>query len=279
MPLDNEQTLIRTKRTVDLVSGALRSSVRRLSLIGRRKIAKNVNDALIDLPICESLYVPEPSDYRIRSKKKDTLVINSSSLPRFGSCRVKQRPTFTSRNQPLGTVRCELASQDNHFAGYVSLLKVHSVSAMPSLTSSEDGNAIDQRKITSFEKRRRQNQDYGVALHAKQSLFCPEQASQIEIEIITLTNRDFIVQISAPNGEKSPPLSIQTSGLPARFSPSNVGCGHGFWRLEVFEREQAKFVPRTTKELNLRGCGLLVFEVLRTGELRLFDRLWLDVID
>ncbi|GMR60272.1 hypothetical protein PMAYCL1PPCAC_30467, partial [Pristionchus mayeri] len=189
--------------------------------------------------------VPKPSDYRIRSKKKDTLVINASTLPRFGSFRVKQHPTFTSRNQPLGTVRCELATQDNHFAGNISMLKVQSVSTIPSIPSTENVVPPELLRLTSFEKRRRQNQDYAVALHAKQSLFCPEQASQIEFEMITLCNRDFVVQISAPNGEKSAPLSIQTSGLPARFSPSNVGCGHGLWRLEVFEREQAKFVSRS----------------------------------
>ncbi|GMT35298.1 hypothetical protein PFISCL1PPCAC_26595, partial [Pristionchus fissidentatus] len=183
------------------------------------------------------------SDYRIRPKTRDTLIINDSTLPRFGSFRVKKRAMFTSRSQPLGTVRCELAHQDNHFSGYVSLTK--NAALINHDIEVEKGAEPRVNKLTSFEKRRRQNQDYGVALHAKQSLFCPEQASQIELEIITLTNRDFIVQISASNGEKSPPLSIQSSGLPARFSPSNVGCGHGVWRLEVFEREQAKFVPKT----------------------------------
>ncbi|KAF8355867.1 hypothetical protein PRIPAC_97490, partial [Pristionchus pacificus] len=248
MTIDNDRKLMSTSKTFRSFSGAFRRSIRRFSLFGRVGDQKSYDDRFPESDARgdhenENSFAPEPSDYRIRSKNKDTLIINASNLPQIGSYRVKQRPIFTSRTQPLGTIPCELASHDNHFSGYISLVSVQSTSSITFATHID--NPCELIKLTSFEKRRRQNQDYAVALHAKQSLFCPEQASQIEFEIITLSNKDFLVQISAPNGEKSPPLSILTS-QPARFSPSNVGCGHGIWRLEVFEREQAKFVPKTT---------------------------------
>ncbi|KHJ86194.1 hypothetical protein OESDEN_14064 [Oesophagostomum dentatum] len=58
-------------------------------------------------------------------------------------------------------------------------------------------------RLTSFERRRRSQKLFVTGHHAHEQLFCPEQASQIEIHFTSSCSSDVILQVQAPNGELS----------------------------------------------------------------------------
>uniref|UniRef100_A0A8R1E5E1 Uncharacterized protein n=1 Tax=Caenorhabditis japonica TaxID=281687 RepID=A0A8R1E5E1_CAEJA len=121
------------------------------------------------------------------------------------------------------------------------------------------------------------HQFFGVDHHAKEQLFCPLQASQIEFAFRTQIKTDIVIKVQAPNGEVSGYINPDTTEY-TTFSPSNIGCGHGQWLVHVARRRGCKFHHGFTKVLNLVGQGILYFEVDTLGTLREVERLWLDCL-
>ncbi|VDM61025.1 unnamed protein product [Angiostrongylus costaricensis] len=82
-----------------------------------------------------------------------------------------------------------------------------------------------ENRMTSFERKRRSHKIFGAGHHVNEQLFCPEQASQIEIHFTSSCSTDVILQVQAPNGESSNYL------YPARkqsvfFNPTKVRLKH-----------------------------------------------------
>ncbi|RCN46786.1 hypothetical protein ANCCAN_07228 [Ancylostoma caninum] len=82
-------------------------------------------------------------------------------------------------------------------------------------------------RLTSFERRRRSQRLFVAGHHAHQQLFCPEQASQIEVHFTSSCSNDVILQVHAPNGELSNYL-YPARDQPVYFNPTKV----------IFERRQ-----------------------------------------
>ncbi|CAL2049402.1 unnamed protein product [Caenorhabditis brenneri] len=138
--------------------------------------------------------------------------------------------------------------------------------------------AAKKSRMSSFEKKRRYHQSFGVDHHAKEQLFCPLQASQVEFAFKTQTKSDIVIKVQAPNGECSgyiyPNFFDYTS-----FTPTNIGCGHGRWLIHVAIRRGCKFHHGFTKHLDLIGQGVLFFEIDMVGRIRETGRLWLDCLN
>ncbi|KAJ1348716.1 hypothetical protein KIN20_004082 [Parelaphostrongylus tenuis] len=114
-----------------------------------------------------------------------------------------------------------------------------------------------ENKMTSFERKRRSHKIFGAAHHVNEQLFCPEQASQIELHFTSSCPTDVILQVQVPNGELSDYL------YPAReqsvfFNPTKVGCGHGTWRINIAVRNGCRFRHIRTEEIELKGQGKLI---------------------
>uniref|UniRef100_A0A914WQC0 Uncharacterized protein n=1 Tax=Plectus sambesii TaxID=2011161 RepID=A0A914WQC0_9BILA len=91
---------------------------------------------------------------------------------------------------------------------------------------------------------------------------CPASACDIELKFQSLTDREFMIQVEAPNGEKSLMLHFPGAGCMRRFNPSKTGCGHGEWEIEVFAREEdGNYHKILTEELMADGTGSLFFTV------------------
>ncbi|KHJ86166.1 hypothetical protein OESDEN_14092 [Oesophagostomum dentatum] len=104
-------------------------------------------------------------------------------------------------------------------------------------------------RLTSFERRRRSQKLFVTGHHAHEQLFCPEQASQIEIHFTSSCSSDVILQVQAPNGELSNYL------YPVR--DQTVGCGHGIWKIDIAVRNGCRFRHVRTEEVHLKGQGRL----------------------
>lgn len=138
--------------------------------------------------------------------------------------------------------------------------------------------AAKNSRMSSFEKKRRYHQSFGVDHHAKEQLFCPLQASQVEFAFKTVTKSDVVIKVQAPNGECSGYIYPNFYDFTS-FTPTNIGCGHGKWLIHVAIRRGCKFHHGYTKQLDLIGQGVLFFEVDMIGRLRETGRLWLDCLN
>lgn len=138
--------------------------------------------------------------------------------------------------------------------------------------------AAKKSRMSSFEKKRRYHQSFGVDHHAKEQLFCPLQASQVEFAFKTQIKSDVVIKVQAPNGECSGYIYPNVFDFTS-FTPTNIGCGHGKWLIHVAIRRGCKFHHGYTKQLNLIGQGVLFFEVDMVGRLRDAGRLWLDCLN
>ncbi|PAV81344.1 hypothetical protein WR25_09329 [Diploscapter pachys] len=143
----------------------------------------------------------------------------------------------------------------------------------------KEGKVYDRNcRLTSFERKRRAHECFSVDHHAKEQLFCPEQASQIELQFISLCQRELILRVHAPNGEASNFL-YPTRDAPVIFNPTRVGCGHGTWTVEMAVRMGCRFKHVITEEFVLKGQGMLLFHIDPDIRLRLVEKLWLDTLN
>ncbi|CAB3399371.1 unnamed protein product [Caenorhabditis bovis] len=143
----------------------------------------------------------------------------------------------------------------------------------------KEGRSHDYKcTLNSFERKRRSHQVFGLDHHAKEQLFCPLQASQIEFAFKSVTKIDVIVKIQAPNGETSGYINPKTHDYTS-FTPSNIGCGHGMWLVHIAARKGCKFHHEYTKQISLVGQGVLFFEIDSHLQLREVERLWLDCLN
>ncbi|CAP35151.2 Protein CBG17517 [Caenorhabditis briggsae] len=138
--------------------------------------------------------------------------------------------------------------------------------------------ASKRGKLSSFERKRRYHQTFGVDHHAKEQLFCPLQASQVELAFKTQIKADIVIKIQAPNGECSGYIYPNNLDFTS-FTPTNIGCGHGKWLIHVAVRRGCKFHHGQTRQLNLVGQGILFFEVNMVGDVKDCGRLWLDCLN
>lgn len=138
--------------------------------------------------------------------------------------------------------------------------------------------AAKKSKMSSFERKRRYHQNFGVDHHAKEQLFCPLQASQVELSFKSQTKADVVIKIQAPNGECSGYIYPNVFDFTS-FTPTDIGCGHGKWLIHVAIRRGCKFHHGITRQLNLVGQGVLFFEVTMNGDLKDNGRMWLDCLN
>ncbi|CAO4384065.1 unnamed protein product [Caenorhabditis nigoni] len=138
--------------------------------------------------------------------------------------------------------------------------------------------ASKRGKLSSFERKRRYHQTFGADHHAKEQLFCPLQASQVELAFKTQIKADIVIKIQAPNGECSGYIYPNNLDFTS-FTPTNIGCGHGKWLIHVALRRGCKFHHGQTRQLNLVGQGVLFFEVNMVGDVKDCGRLWLDCLN
>ncbi|CAB02668.2 RHDF1 [Caenorhabditis elegans] len=132
--------------------------------------------------------------------------------------------------------------------------------------------------LSSFERKRRYHQTFGADHHAKEQLFCPLQASQVEFAFKTQVKSDIVIKVQAPNGESSGYIYPNNIAYTS-FTPSNIGCGHGKWLVHVAIRKGCKFHHGYTRQFNLIGQGVLFFQVDMAGTLRDDGKLWLDCLN
>ncbi|CAI5456105.1 unnamed protein product [Caenorhabditis angaria] len=143
----------------------------------------------------------------------------------------------------------------------------------------KEGRTHDHNStLNSFERKRRSHQVFGFGHHAKEQLFCPLQASQIELAFRLSTKKDVIIKVQAPSGETSSYINPKTHEYTS-FTPSNIGCGHGLWSIHVAIRRGCRFQHEFTKSINLVGQGVLFFELDNHLQLREVERLWLDCLN
>ncbi|EFO89780.1 hypothetical protein GCK72_023694 [Caenorhabditis remanei] len=133
-------------------------------------------------------------------------------------------------------------------------------------------------RMSSFERKRRYHQSFGADHHAKEQLFCPLQASQVELAFKTEIKADIVIKVQAPNGECSGYIYPNVFDFTS-FTPTDIGCGHGKWLIHVAMRKGCKFHHGYTRCLNLVGQGVLFFEVSMSGDLKDCGRLWLDCLN
>lgn len=104
------------------------------------------------------------------------------------------------------------------------------MSSMPSRNSSGSSTGTGlKRTVSSL-------QGGESCSHSSPNHKCIVEAKQIEIDVASLTNDDFWLSITAPNGESSGKMRFEKYGKTQRFSPRADGCGHGHWIIEIFIR-------------------------------------------
>uniref|UniRef100_A0A914XKT4 Uncharacterized protein n=1 Tax=Plectus sambesii TaxID=2011161 RepID=A0A914XKT4_9BILA len=104
---------------------------------------------------------------------------------------------------------------------------------------------------------------------------CPVQALQIEMEFQSTTSQEFSLRITAPNGEESEPLDFAKTGSVQKFTPANKGCGHGLWRIEVYQQTDIRKKVVHSESIQLDGVGSLCFSIGNDLTPKLTSRLWL----
>ncbi|ETN78709.1 hypothetical protein NECAME_02857 [Necator americanus] len=148
--------------------------------------------------------------------------------------------------------------------------------------------------LTSYERKRRSQKLFVAGYHAHEQLFCPQQASQIEIHFTSSCSTDVILQVQAPNGEFSNYL-YPSKDQTVFFNPTKVGCGHGIWRIDIAVRNGCRFRHVRTEEVHLKGqgycdhlhhdfdvpprkkiSGIIVYNVEPNATIRLKEKLWLN---
>jgi len=109
---------------------------------------------------------------------------------------------------------------------------------------------------------------------------CPADATEIELKFQSMTDREFLIGIEAPSGEKSQLLHFKGAGVLQRFIPTTKGCGHGDWYINVFEpAEEGGYLRQTTKstQLTADGTGSLFFTVNDDLQPVLTSKVWKDL--
>ncbi|CAD6193091.1 unnamed protein product [Caenorhabditis auriculariae] len=143
----------------------------------------------------------------------------------------------------------------------------------------KEGKSYDKTcQLHSFERKRRSHQLFGADHHAMEALFCPLQASQVELEFKSVAQHETIIRIHAPSGETSPYL-YPNSHRTASFTPTAAGCGHGNWIVEIAIRTGCRFKHIATETLNLKGHGLREYIIQTDYTLAQGERLWIDHVN
>jgi len=107
--------------------------------------------------------------------------------------------------------------------------------------------------------------------HSSPNHKCIVEAKQIEIDVASLTNDDFWLSITSPNGESSGKMRFEKYGKTQRFSPRADGCGHGYWIIEIFVKnaDGKTFTKKTESKEYLDGVGSLFYTVNENSNIKL----------
>uniref|UniRef100_A0A1I8AC60 CUB domain-containing protein n=1 Tax=Steinernema glaseri TaxID=37863 RepID=A0A1I8AC60_9BILA len=99
--------------------------------------------------------------------------------------------------------------------------------------------------------------------HSKnqEASICLVEARQIEIDFASLTATEFLVQITAPSGERSELLDFNGYGKTMTFMPKGNDCGHGVWTFQILQRKGTQLTLVHEETMYLDGVGSLFFTV------------------
>uniref|UniRef100_A0A1I7XG19 CUB domain-containing protein n=1 Tax=Heterorhabditis bacteriophora TaxID=37862 RepID=A0A1I7XG19_HETBA len=89
---------------------------------------------------------------------------------------------------------------------------------------------------------------------------CVADATQIEIDVSSITNSPFFIRIVTPCGE-SGVLHFTQYGTAQVFKPQQHGCGHGIWKFEVYQFIDNSETLLISETMQLYGVGTLFFTV------------------
>ncbi|CAI4223636.1 unnamed protein product [Auanema sp. JU1783] len=89
---------------------------------------------------------------------------------------------------------------------------------------------------------------------------CSADATQIEIDFLSLTSIECHVIIKTPTGEVGI-LEFNGKEESKAFLPSQTGCGHGLWTFSVYTLMNNSKVLRSTETMQLDGVGSLFFSI------------------